>query len=123
MRTTPARIPSEWLIRPQFHLWPAQTPGGVMPNGALCKLPNATSPHSNNARANGLHEAFTVENVRTAKPSQFGRNFSQSPRPIITNLELKDQTKELEAQRTTYTDRTGYEEEPKAEDIIYDNAG
>jgi len=24
LRTTPVRIPSEWLIRPQFHLWPAQ---------------------------------------------------------------------------------------------------
>ena len=24
LRTTPVRIPSEWLIRPQFHLWPTQ---------------------------------------------------------------------------------------------------
>ena len=64
-----------------------------------------------------------MENVPTAKPRQIGRKFSQSPRPTITNLELKDQAKEPEAQRTTDTDRTGYEEEPMAEDNVYDNAG
>jgi len=30
MRTAPARIPSEWLIRPQFHLWPAQRHRAVL---------------------------------------------------------------------------------------------
>ena len=30
MRTAPARIPSEWLIRPQFHLWPAQRQRAVL---------------------------------------------------------------------------------------------
>ena len=30
MRTAPARIPSEWLIRLQFHLWPAQRHRAVL---------------------------------------------------------------------------------------------
>ena len=56
-----------------------ETPGGAMDNDVLCKLPNATSPHPNTARANGLHEVFMVENVPTTKPSQIGHKVLDTP--------------------------------------------
>jgi len=116
MRTSPARIPSEWLIRPQFHLWPAQRHRAVP--WIIARYINFRMQHPCTLTKQELMDYMRRARWKTYRRpnrAQLVANFLKildPPWPAGT----KRTRKEPETQRTTNTDHTCYEEEPMAED-------
>ena len=75
LRTSPTHIPQEWLVRPQFSLWPPQRHSDIVATSTLRDTQYEKKTLPKPKRLDGLFKEVTVEGISEARKARKVTNF------------------------------------------------